>query len=198
MPPHAKSSNPIRRVSSGLAKVSTHPTSSRINKAPKGSKIICLKLSSKALRRWAPNTPEKIPSPVSPTKQAPEIAPKGSASERDSKTVQVKAEASSPPEAAAASETPQSVPKDSLGKNTAKESTPKTGSKRALGTGVEGPKPRSRPGPKKKIKVYVLEAHSVTIVPHCSLLIVVAVTIPTAIMVDLLPNLPPHPSLPTN
>ncbi|KAL9629913.1 MAG: hypothetical protein Q9204_005006 [Flavoplaca sp. TL-2023a] len=153
MPPHAKSSNPIRRVSSGLAKVSTPPTSSRNNKTSKGSKIICLKLSSKALRRFAPDPPETISSPVSPTKQAPEVAPKLPALERESKTVQVKAEASSPPEAAAASEVPPSAAKDSLGKNTAKESTPKTGSKRGLGAGVEGPKPRARPGPKKKIKV---------------------------------------------
>ena len=155
MPPHAKSSNPIRRVSSGLAKVSTPPISSRNNKTSKGSKIICLKLSSKALRRFAPDPPETIPSPVSPTKQAPEVAPKVPALERESKTVQVKAEASSPPEAAAASEVSPSAAKDSLGKNTAKESTPKTGSKRGSGAGVEGPKPRARPGPKKKIKVYV-------------------------------------------
>ncbi|KAL8864055.1 MAG: hypothetical protein Q9198_010127, partial [Flavoplaca austrocitrina] len=153
MPPHAKSSNPIRRVSSGLAKVSTPPTSSRNNKTSNPSIMICLKLSTNALRRFAPDPPETIPSPGSPTKHAPEVAPQVPALERESKTVQHPAEASSPPEAAAASEVPQSAAKDPLGKNTAKESTPKTGSKRGLGAGVEGPKPRARPGPKKKIKI---------------------------------------------
>ncbi|KAL9000974.1 MAG: hypothetical protein Q9169_000458 [Polycauliona sp. 2 TL-2023] len=150
MPPHAKSSNPVRRVSSGLARVSTPPTSTRNRQAPKGSKIVCLKLSSKALRRFAPDTPERIPSPVSPTKQAPEVVPKVPTSERDSKPTQIKAEAPSPPGTA---ESPLPTAKDSVGKNTAKESTPKTGSKRGLGAGVEGPKPRARPGPKKKVKV---------------------------------------------
>ncbi|KAL8675206.1 MAG: hypothetical protein Q9168_000459 [Polycauliona sp. 1 TL-2023] len=150
MPPHAKSSNPVRRVSSGLAKVSTPPTSTRNNKAPKGSRIICLKLSSKALRRFAPDTPDQIPSPASPPKQALEVAPKVPASERESKPDTVPAEAPSSPGNA---ETPQPAAKDSVGKNAAKESTPKTGSKRGLGAGVEGPKPRARPGPKKKIKV---------------------------------------------
>lgn len=157
MPPNSKSSNPARRVSSGLAKVSTPPTTTRNNKAPKGTKIICLKLSSKALRRFAPDTPERIPSPIAPTKQALEVAPKVPASERETKTAQVKSEAPSPPDAAAAAENPQPAVKDSVGKNVAKESTPKTGSKRSLGAGVEGPKPRARPGPKKKIKVYVFD-----------------------------------------
>ncbi|KAL8654483.1 MAG: hypothetical protein Q9226_003415 [Calogaya cf. arnoldii] len=153
MPPNSKSSNPVRRVSTGLAKVSTPPTSTRNNKAPKSSKIICLKLSSKALKRFAPDTSDSLPSPASPTKQASEVTPKVPASERETKTVQVKSEAPSPPEAAAASETPKPAVKDPAGKNVAKESTPKTGSKRSLGAGVEGPKPRARPGPKKKIKV---------------------------------------------
>ncbi|KAL8903110.1 MAG: hypothetical protein Q9171_007512 [Xanthocarpia ochracea] len=153
MPSNTKSSNPVRRASSGLAKVSTPPTSTRNNKAPKGSKIICLKLSSKALARFAPDAPENLSSSSSPTKQTPDVAPKVPALERDTKTTHIKPEAPSPPDAAAASDNPQPATKDSLGKNTAKESTPKTGSKRSLGAGVEGPKPRARPGPKKKIKV---------------------------------------------
>lgn len=153
MPSNAKSSNPARRVSSGLAKVSTPPTSTRNSKISKASKIVCLKLSSKALKRFAPDTLQEISSPAPPTKHTSAIASTSAAQGQETKTVQVKPKASSPPDVPTGSDTPQPVAKDSVGKTTAKESTPKPGSKRSLGAGVDGPKPRARPGPKKKIKM---------------------------------------------
>ncbi|KAL8680323.1 MAG: hypothetical protein Q9186_003505 [Xanthomendoza sp. 1 TL-2023] len=154
MPSNSKSSSTARRVSSGLAKVSTPPTSTRNSKASKASKIVCLKLSSKALKRFASDTTKEAPSPTPPIKQPPDTASTASTQEQETKAIQVKPESSSPPGVAAGSDTPQPAGKDSVvGKNTTKESTPKTGSKRSLGAGVDGPKPRARPGPKKKIKV---------------------------------------------
>ncbi|KAL8731844.1 MAG: hypothetical protein Q9166_003128 [cf. Caloplaca sp. 2 TL-2023] len=150
MAPNNKSSNPVRRASSGLAKVSTPPTSTRNSKGSKASKIICLKLSSKALKRFALDLLEQVPSPLPPIEHTPDTVPTIPPQEQD---VKVKPEASSPPHVAAASDIPQIAAKETLGKSTTKDSTPKTGSKRGFGTGVDGPKPRARPGPKKKIKV---------------------------------------------
>ncbi|KAL8808194.1 MAG: hypothetical protein Q9182_000258 [Xanthomendoza sp. 2 TL-2023] len=153
MPSNSKPNNAARRVSSGLAKVSTPPTSTRNTKASKASKIVCLKLSSKALKRFASDTAEEAPSPAPATKQPSNTASTLSTQEPETKAVQVKPESSSPPGVAAGSDTPQPAGKDSVARtNATKESTPKTGSKRSLGAGVDGPKPRARPGPKKKVK----------------------------------------------
>ncbi|KAI4129726.1 MAG: hypothetical protein LQ338_002110 [Usnochroma carphineum] len=151
MPPTSKTSSAMRRASSGLAKVSTPPSSNRTSKGSKASKIVCLKLSSNALARFAPDTPDDAPSPTPLTKQTPDAT--GTApTEGESKPVNVKPEASSPPGETAGSGTAQPPPKEPAGKNTTAASSPKTGSKRGLGAGVDGPKPRARPGPKKKLK----------------------------------------------
>ncbi|KAL8722015.1 MAG: hypothetical protein Q9181_007579 [Wetmoreana brouardii] len=153
MPSTSKTSNAIRRASSGLAKVSTPPTSSRVGKGPKQSKMICLKLPSKLLARFAPEIPDQAPSPLPPSKHTPDAAASSPVEEKEPKPVEVKPETISPLAATPGSETPQPASKEPLGKSTTKASSPKTGSKRSLGIGVDGPKPRARPGPKKKIKL---------------------------------------------
>ncbi|KAI4155490.1 MAG: hypothetical protein L6R39_001232 [Caloplaca ligustica] len=153
MPPPAKTSNAMRRASSGLGKVSTPPSSNRPSKGSKASKIVRLKLPSKVLARFAPDTPEEdAPSPAPTAKQTSNSTATAPAKD-ELKPVNVKPEASSPPADTPGSSTPQPPPKDSVAKSTDKASSPKTGSKRGLGTGVDGPKPRARPGPKKKSKL---------------------------------------------
>ncbi|KAL8769134.1 MAG: hypothetical protein Q9209_004768 [Squamulea sp. 1 TL-2023] len=152
MPANNKN-NSLRKASSGLVKVSTAPTSTRNSKSSKASKIICLKLSSKALKRFSPDASEQLPSPEPPAQSTPKNGSVTPAQEQETKTVQIKPEASSPPDAATPSNIPQNIRKESVGKSATKDSTTKTGSKRSLGVGVDGPKPRARPGPKKKIKV---------------------------------------------
>ncbi|KAL8722225.1 MAG: hypothetical protein Q9225_001270 [Loekoesia sp. 1 TL-2023] len=154
MPPHAKSNNSVRRVSSTLSKVSTPPSSNRGSKGSKPSKILCFKLPSKALALFAPDTPEESTLSIPPIKKDQDanitLAP---APEEELKSVDVKPEASSPPEDTAGPETPQPAVKAPSSRNATKASSPKTGSKRGLGAGVDGPKPRARPGPKKKSKL---------------------------------------------
>ncbi|KAL8956655.1 MAG: hypothetical protein Q9193_005882 [Seirophora villosa] len=151
MPPTAKTSSATRRASSGLAKVSTPPSSNRTTKASKASKILRLKLPSEALARFAPHPPDDAPSPVPPTKQVQDaVAPV----EEEPKPISVKPEKSSPPPPhPTGSATPQPPPKDPSGKNITKASSPKIGSKRGLGAGLDGTRPRARPGPKKKLKM---------------------------------------------
>ncbi|KAL9577723.1 MAG: hypothetical protein Q9212_006184 [Teloschistes hypoglaucus] len=164
MPSTSKATNPSRRVSSSLAKVSTPPTSARTSKAAKSSKIVALKLPSKLLLRFDSNSPGQEPSPKPPPKQIPDVTSTSSPlEEEDSKPVDVKGEVISPPTATPGSETPQPPTKDIKGKPTTKASSPKTGSKRALGAGVDGPKPRARPGPKKKAKLE--ETNGETVAP---------------------------------
>ncbi|KAL8692550.1 MAG: hypothetical protein Q9218_002443 [Villophora microphyllina] len=152
MPSTSKATNPTRRVSSNLAKVSTPPASARTTKASKPSKTVCLKLPSKLLARFASDSPAHDPHPVPPPKQVPDVTSSSSNQGEESKPVDVKPEAISPPTANPGSETPQPTP-NTKGTTTAKASSPRTGSKRGLGAGVDGPKPRARPGPKKKIKL---------------------------------------------
>ncbi|KAI4171971.1 MAG: hypothetical protein LQ343_003880 [Gyalolechia ehrenbergii] len=153
MPPTSKATNSMRRVSSNLAKVSTPPSSTRTTKGSKSSRIVCFKLSSKVLARFAPNVPDKSPSPIPPTKQTPDAPGNVAAKEEGPKSIKVKPEAASPPDEATGSSTPQPPSKEPGASTMTKASSPKTGSKRALGAGVDGPKPRARPGPKKKSKL---------------------------------------------
>ncbi|KAL9595629.1 MAG: hypothetical protein Q9219_006335 [cf. Caloplaca sp. 3 TL-2023] len=143
----------MRRASSGLAKVSTPPSSTRNSKGSKPSKTVCLKLPRSALARFVPDTPDEAASPIpvkKPTFDSTAVAPPR---QPESKPSKVKPEASSPPDEVADPSTPQPLPKESSAKTTTKASSPKTGSKRALGAGVDGPKPKTRPGPKKKSKL---------------------------------------------
>ncbi|KAL8916390.1 MAG: hypothetical protein Q9208_008537 [Pyrenodesmia sp. 3 TL-2023] len=142
----------MRRASSGLAKVSTPPSSNRTSKGSKASKTVCLKLPSKALARFAQDTPDSAPSPA-PLNKLTSDTSADSPSVEEAKPAQVKAPPSSPPAETTGSGTPQPPTQDPSGKPTAKVSSPKTGSKRGLGAGVDGTKPRARPGPKKKFKL---------------------------------------------
>ncbi|KAL8941942.1 MAG: hypothetical protein Q9216_001970 [Gyalolechia sp. 2 TL-2023] len=160
MPPASKASNSMRRVSSNLAKVSTPPSSTRATKASKSSRVVCLKLPGKLLARFAPDVPDKAPSPIPPTNSTPDAPANVAAKEEEPKAIKVKPEAASPPDEAAGSSTPQPSSREPGGKTATKASSPKTGSKRALGAGVDGPKPRARPGPKKKSKLLVLLSNS--------------------------------------
>lgn len=153
MPTASKASASMRRVSTNLAKVSTPPSSTRATKGSKQSKVVCLKLPGKVLARFAPSVSEKAPSPIAPAKQTPDTPASVATKDEEPKSIKVKPEAVSPPDDAAGSSTPQPPSKEPSGKITMKASSPKTGSKRALGAGVEGPKPRARPGPKKKSKL---------------------------------------------
>ncbi|KAL8713312.1 MAG: hypothetical protein Q9220_002511 [cf. Caloplaca sp. 1 TL-2023] len=153
MPSNPKTSGTGRRVSSNLAKVSTPPNPTRGSKGSKGSKVICLKLPSKLLQRFAPTSPDQPPSASPPPKQTQDNTTKTPNRKEEGKSVNVKPEASSPPVAAAASETPQPSANEPTPNPTTKASSPQTGSKRGLGAGVDNAKPRARPGPKKKIKL---------------------------------------------
>ncbi|KAI4216463.1 MAG: hypothetical protein LQ351_000952 [Letrouitia transgressa] len=156
MPPHPKASNPTRRVSSSLSKVSTPPNSIRGSKSSRPTKIITLKLSAKALSRFPHDQPQAQPSsaPKQTGKRASTSANNTSHKKDEAKSAEVKHEKGSPPPPPSSSETPQPSANDSASsKAAAKSGSPKTGSKRGLGAGVEGPKPRARPGPKKKIRL---------------------------------------------
>ncbi|KAL8830918.1 MAG: hypothetical protein Q9170_005520 [Blastenia crenularia] len=157
MPSASKASTSMRRVSSGLAKVSTPPSSTRTSKGSKPSKIVCFKLPGKTLVRFSHDIADDTPPLVPPKKQAQKQSSDATAprppQEEVPKSINIKPEASSPPGETAGSTTPQPPPKEAVGKITTKASSPKTGSKRALGAGVDGPKPRARPGPKKKSKL---------------------------------------------
>ncbi|KAI4179189.1 MAG: hypothetical protein L6R41_007991 [Letrouitia leprolyta] len=152
MPTTSKAGTSMRRVSTNLAKVST-PSSTRITKGSKQSKIVCLKLPGKILARFAPDIPEKAPSPIPPAKQTSDAPANVATKDEEAKSIKVKPEAASPPDETAGSSTPQPQSKEPGGKTVAKASSPKAGSKRAFGAGVDGPKPRARPGPKKKSKL---------------------------------------------
>ncbi|KAL8903545.1 MAG: hypothetical protein Q9207_003850 [Kuettlingeria erythrocarpa] len=152
MPSIAKTSSAMRRASSGLAKVSTPPSSSRTTKGSKASRVVCLKLPSKALARFAQHTPDSAPSPTPLKKLTPDASTTTPPAE-EARPVLDKAPPSSPPAETTSSSTPQPPSKDPTGKVTAKASSPKTGSKRGLGAAVDGTKARARPGPKKKSKL---------------------------------------------
>ncbi|KAL8950277.1 MAG: hypothetical protein Q9222_003681 [Ikaeria aurantiellina] len=153
MPSNTKTSSTGRRISSNLAKVSTPPNPTRGSKGSKGSRVICLRLPSKLLQRFAPSPPDQPASLSPPSKQTQDVATKQIAHKEEANSVNVKPEASSPPVATASSETPQPSVNEPTPNPTAKASSPQTGSKRGLGAGVDNPKPRARPGPKKKIKL---------------------------------------------
>ncbi|KAL8932572.1 MAG: hypothetical protein Q9211_006237 [Gyalolechia sp. 1 TL-2023] len=153
MPPASKASNSMRRVSSNLSKVSTPPSSARTGKGSKPCRVVCLKLPSEVLARFGSDVPDKAPSPTPPTKQTPVAPANVAAKEEEPKSIKVKPEAASPPDEAAGCSTPQPPSKEPGGKPMTNASSPKTGSKRSLGAGVDGPKPRARPGPKKKAKL---------------------------------------------
>ncbi|KAL8872346.1 MAG: hypothetical protein Q9174_002014 [Haloplaca sp. 1 TL-2023] len=150
---HPSNSNATRRVSSGLAKVSTPPTSTRNAKGKVNSKIISLKVPSQQLARFAPKTQDEPSPPIPPSSQPSEIPAGSPAPKEEVKPVDVKPETTSPPAATPSSENSQPIAKEATGKPAGKASSPKTGSKRGLGAGVDGPKARARPGPKKKMKL---------------------------------------------
>lgn len=149
-----KSANPPRRASSSLSKVSTPTSAARTSKASKPTRIVRLRLPSPILSRFPheQSTRKAAPTKVSPS--TPKlIAPLEPATPADTKP-ELKPE----PKAKATSTTVSTVPtiKPSPAEDSSQKGlpVPKTGAKRELGAGVEGPaKSRARPGPKKKAKL---------------------------------------------
>ena len=147
MPPKQGATH--RRVSNPSSKAASTPASAE--KAPKSSKptrLITIKLPKARLTRFPhePTPPKSVPkkkSPLStstlatpaepPAQEKPKSEPKSDSSETPT---------SAPPKPATPS-AQEPVKKE--------PSSPKTGSKRELGAGVEEPvKVKARPGPKKK------------------------------------------------
>ena len=148
-PSTSKTTPSQRRAPSSLSKVSTPPHTARSNKSSKPSLIVRFKLSNASLRRFphdTPSPPEKDQSKDASPPLLPETkpVPPTDASSQASGT-------STPQPTTENQSTTKSEPKTD-------SSTPKTGAKRELGAGVSGePKPKGRPGPKKKNKLYVYQ-----------------------------------------
>ncbi|KAL8743534.1 MAG: hypothetical protein Q9190_004131 [Brigantiaea leucoxantha] len=156
MPPHPKSSNPTRRVSSSLSKVATPPTSARASKSSKQRTVAILKLPPKVLSRFPHEAPSAKPSPppAQPAKKSSASTSAAAMKREQPKLPEVKPETMSPPPMPSSSGTPQPSANDSATSRAgAKSGSPKAGTKRGLGAGVDSSKPRARPGPKKKIKL---------------------------------------------
>ena len=154
MAPHAKPQNSVRRVSS-LSKVSTPPSSARASKSSKAAKLVCLKLSSNHLARFPHETSNQPPPPPSSSTKKPAApAVTTATTKEETRPAEPKLEVvSPPPPTTTSSDTPQPSIHESALKPATKQSNPKTGTKRGLGAGVSDPKPRARPGPKKKLKL---------------------------------------------
>ena len=154
MAPTSKATPSQRRGPSLLSKVSTPPATARANKGSKPSLIIRLKLSKSLLHKYAhdsPSPPEAQQKAVSPS-----IQPESESTPSVDAAFPVPKAPTPKPEPSDASSTAKA---DSQ----AASSTSKTGVKRELGEGVEGDsKTKGRPGPKKKVKLYVFIRYQLT------------------------------------
>ncbi len=150
----SKSTNPPRRASSSLSKVSTPTSAARSSKPSKATRIVQLKLPTTILSRF-PH--EQIIRKAAPTKASPSTS-KTIAPIEPATPAEIKAEVEPEPKAKPTPTPVSTVPaiKPSPAEDSSQKGLlgPKTGAKRELGAGVEGPaKSRARPGPKKKAKL---------------------------------------------
>lgn len=133
-----------RRVSSPLSKVSTPASTEKGSKSSKPSRVIKLKVPNARLSRF-PH--ESTPSKSVPKKKSP-LSTNTLATPSDPPHLEETKSESNDTLALASSKTVP-PPAEETVKN--EPSSPKTGTKRELGAGVEEPvKVRARPGPKKK------------------------------------------------
>lgn len=137
-----KQSTGQRKSSSSLSKTSTNPSADKSSKPAKPTKIIHLQLPKSSLLRFPhdPIAQKSVPKKKSPLSISTTAPPRDPTPTPESNETPVP---------------PPTVPKVEVAPSEEpikKESTsPKTGSKRELGTGVEEPvKQKGKPGPKKK------------------------------------------------
>ena len=138
-----------RRVSSSLSKVSAAPSSEKVSKSSKPSRIIQLRLPKSRLLQFPydPSLLKTVPKKKSPLSKSTLAAPPEPPSQEDTKSDSTDTLAPVIPksEASPAEDTVKNEPP-----------SPKAGDKRPLGEGVEEPvKQRARPGPKKKPRKWV-------------------------------------------
>lgn len=141
MPP--KQSATQRRVSNPPSKVSTAPPADKTPKSSKPSRVLRFNLPKSRLSLFPHEqaTPKSVPKKKSPLSTSTLATP------ADPPQQELKSEPNETP----APIVPKIEPPTTENTMKKESSSPKTGSKRELGAGVEEPvKVKARPGPKKK------------------------------------------------
>lgn len=147
-PSSSKATPSQRRGPSSLSKVSTPPAPARSSKGSKSSMMIRLKIPKSLLSRYPHDSPS--PPEVQSKAVSPSIKPESENTPSADAAVPITVAPTPKPEASDSSSTAKTDSK-------AASSTTKIGVKRELGEGIEGDsKIKGRPGPKKKVKLYVL------------------------------------------
>lgn len=146
MAPPKQASGP-RKSSSFLPKTSTPPSAEKNSRAPKQTKIVHLQLPKPSLLLFPhdPIAQKSVPKKKSPLSISTSATPRDPTPPPESKSDSN--EAPLPPPSVSTKVEPN-LSEDPVKKESA---SPKPGSKREFGTGVEEPvKAKGKPGPKKK------------------------------------------------